>query len=307
MNKKTILDQFASELQRSSDHTRQSRVFYAEKFLEFAEDKPLSEWNKELVYSFLNQLKKEDYADGTIRHIYGIVKRVFDAASVVYEAEKRSLLSSVNPSDATAIAAILKVLAMPPLEWPMGKRGAPEVKEANVVAPALSVEDISKMIRAAKETRLQPAEAACVALSTTFGLRREELARIGPDDIKDGTIFINTVKGGMTRIHQIPQLIIPFITGYDFTQVFSLYGLSSMYCRIENKSGVEHQYGGGWHSPRRTLDTLLMDRLPLVAVRLFLRWKIKSSTEMAFHYYSKDLGLNDSEVFAVHPFLPLWS
>jgi hypothetical protein len=168
------------------------------------------------------------------------------------------------------------------------------------------------MVAAAREGRLEPAETAFVALSTTYGVRREELARVTAQDInldaqyRNGTIFINTCKGGTARLHQIPGEIMPFVAKYPFDRTYSLVQLSQMYHRIEYKSGVDYRPGTGWHSPRRALDTMLMDYLPLPAVRLFLRWKIKGSPDMAIRYYSKELEENDREVFAVHPFLPLW-
>lgn len=303
MDKAEILDRFCDRLRSSSEHVVKHRRFYAEKFLDFAEEPP---WTEATVLGFVKQLESEGYSRGSQRTIYGVVKAVFDAAKSVAEEEKTRLISAVDPSNSTAVAQVLKLLATPPLEWPMPKRSAPTVRDEDVVAPAASVEDIARMIAAAREGRLEPVETALVALSTTFGMRREELALVRPEDIGDGTIFINTVKGGTARIHHIPEEIMPFVTQYPFNRDYSLFQLSSMYHQIEYKSGVEYHPGTGWHAIRRQLDTRLSDYLPLPAVRLFLRWKIKGSPDMAVRYYSKELEENDREVFAVHPFLPLW-
>lgn len=303
MTKEEILGRFCERLRFSSEHVVKHRRFYASKFLDFAGEPP---WGEMTVINFMKELDAEGYSKGTQRTIYGIVKTVFGAARSVVEEEKARLVSSIDPNDATAVAQVLKVLATPPVDWPMPKRSAPRVEDGDVVAPALPVEDIAKMITAAKEGRLELPEAAFVALSTTFGLRREELARVRPEHIKDGTIFVDTVKGGTARIHRIPREIIPFVTQYRFDWVHSLFLLSQLYHQIEFKCGIEHREGTGWHSPRRTLDTRLLDRLPLPAVRLFLRWKVKGSSDMPLRYYSKELAENDREVFAVHPFLGLW-
>jgi len=308
MDKAGILDRFCDRLRSSSEQVIKHRHFYASKFLDFAGEPP---WGETTVINFMKQLDSEGYSRGSQKTIYGIVRAVFDAAKSVAEEEKARLAAAVDPADPTAVAQVLKMLATPPVEWPMPKRSAPVVRDEDVEAPAASVEDMVKMIAAAREGKLETPEAAFVALSTTFGPRREDLARIRAEDVEDGTIFIDTCKGGRKRTHRIPDEILPFVTQCPFPSAQSDQGyspnqLSWMYHRIEYKSGVEYRPGTGWHSPRRRLLTILDDCLPLPAVRLFLRWKTKSSPDMAVRYYSKELEENDRDVFAVHPFLPYW-
>ncbi|GAH58501.1 unnamed protein product, partial [marine sediment metagenome] len=45
MDKQAIIEHFLGDLSRSSEQTRNSRIFYCKKFLEFASGKP---WNKTL-------------------------------------------------------------------------------------------------------------------------------------------------------------------------------------------------------------------------------------------------------------------
>lgn len=303
MTKEEILDRFCDRLKNSSEPVVKHRRFYAKKFLDFAGEPP---WSEKTVNDFVRGLEAEGYSKGTQRTIYGVVRTVFNAARSVAEEEKYRLLSSLDPQNPAAMTEMVAILATPPVEWPMPRGSAPRVEEGDVVAPASSFEDIGKMIVAAREGKLEPAEAAFIALSTTYGLRREELVRIRAEDIKDGTIFIHTCKGGTQRTHIIPEEIAPFVSQYPFDRLYSRFQLIWLYHRVEFKSGVESRPGTGWHSPRRALDTYLMDYLPLPAVRLFLRWKVKSSSDMPVRYYSKGLEANDREVFAVHPFLPLW-
>lgn len=308
MNKRQILDQFQEDLAHSGDHTRSARSYYAKKWLDFADDTPPEQWDKRLVQRFMKQVEKEGYAAGTRRNIYEITRRVFAAAGAVWEAEKRSLLSQIDPHDPNSMPELFKVVISQPPSWPMAKRDGPVVGIDDVVKPALTFDEIAVMIGAAKEGRLAADEAAFLALSTTYGLRREEMKRIAPNDVDYdvGSIFIRTAKGGDPRPHKMAPEIIPYLKGHNFNQEYSLFSLSRLYILIGHKAGVIHCEGAGWHSIRRRLDALLMDKLPIPAVRLFLRWKVRSSSDMPLRYYSKDLDENDTEVLAVHPFTKIW-
>jgi len=308
MNKNQILDQFQEDLAHSGDHTKSSRSYYAQKWLDFAGDTPPEQWDKRLVQKFMKQVAKEGYAAGTQRNIYEIARRVFAAAGEVWESEKRSVLSKIDPHNPNSMPELFKVVISQPPSWPMAKRDGPVVGIDDVVKPALTFEEIETMIGAAKEGKLATDEAAFLALSTTYGLRREEMKRITTNDIdyNVGSIFIRTAKGGDPRPHKLATEIIPYLKRHDFNQEYSLFSLSRFYILIEHRAGGIHREGAGWHSIRRRLDALLMDRLSIPAVRLFLRWKVRSSSDMPLSYYSKDLDENDTEVLAVHPFTKLW-
>jgi len=165
-------------------------------------------------------------------------------------------------------------------------------------------------------------EAAFVALSTTYGLRRIEMVNLEQRDIRirDGTIHIATAKHGRERTHLIPPEIIPCLERYDFNQQISEFGLFVMWHRIEYKIGLNHTNQVGWHSIRRTLNTLLLRRLPEATVMSFLRWKQRTSSHMPFRYsairFVGEEGVTtevvgealdvDNEVFQVHPFIEYW-
>jgi len=297
-----ILARFVDDLWQSSERTRRSRAAVARRFLDFAGDPP---WNRRTVIRFLKHLEKQGYAPMTRRTAYSVVKRVFDAAGLVIEDERSRLISSVDPGDPTAMAQLVKALAIQRPTWDMGKRAAPRVDAKDIVAPALEVEEIRAMVDSAREGKLGTDEAAFLALAVTFGLRREELCRIAPEhiDFSQKTVHILTCKGGDERTHLIPEQILPWLMEHDFSKVYGLWDLWRVYRQIEDKSGVAHRENAGWHSIRRPLDTLLREILPEPMVKSFMRWRMASSSDMTLRYYSKDTREVDLAVYKVHPFL----
>jgi len=271
VSREEILKRFEEDLWQSSDHTLASRLAYARKFLDFAGRSP-EEWDRSLVIRFMKKLDKEGYSKGTQRLIYTITKRVFDAAGV---------------------------------PWLMGKRGAPKVQPSDVLKPTLELEQVSIMVDAAKKGKLASDETAFLALSTTLGLRREELVRIGKEhiDYEAGRIYVLTCKGGIERHQLLAPEIIPYLKGHDFTKPYSLATMSKIYRSIELKAGIEHQDTAGWHSFRRALDTVLV-QWNYIYCKIFLRWKLTG--DMALAYVTLDPLKVDEEVFKHHPFLPFW-
>ncbi|MBA7591875.1 hypothetical protein ES708_34046 [subsurface metagenome] len=135
MTKEEILNRFCERLRSSSEPVIKHRRFYASKFLDFAGEPP---WGEMAVINFMKELDAEGYSKGTQRTIYGIIKTVFGAARSVADEEKAKLASSIDPSDPTTIRQLLKLMATPPVEWPMPRRSAPRVEDKDIVAPVLS-------------------------------------------------------------------------------------------------------------------------------------------------------------------------
>lgn len=139
-------------------------------------------------------------------------------------------------------------------------------------------------------------------------------------NIKDKVIHITTTKHGRERTHLIPDVIIPYIAGYDFDEGISEFGLFTLWYRIEYRIGLQHINQVSWHSVRRTLNTLLLDKLPEAAIMSFLRWKQQTSFHIPYRYSARrfvgrkgmttkvlgDTQEVDSKVFLVHPFLEYW-
>ncbi len=84
--------------------------------------------------------------------------------------------------------------------WSFPRLAMPKVRDGDVRRPMLSHEEVCQMIRRGKEV-LSEREVAYLALSTTYGLRREELSGLGRID---GKVTVDTVKGGPVTTHVVP-------------------------------------------------------------------------------------------------------
>jgi len=180
------------------------------------------------------------------------------------------------------------------------------------------------MVEAAKDDRLDTAPACFLALSTVYGLRREEMCALesGDVDLKHGSIFISTIKHGRERYHLIPAEIKPYLEAHDFSKSYNLTQMSRLFWVIVNGSGLEalKPQRLGWHSIRHTVKTLLDDSgLSLIAVHQFMRWKgAEREFAMDVRYHASHfVGLDgarvvteeaesDKEIFEKHPLLQFW-
>jgi len=170
--------------------------------------------------------------------------------------------------------------------------------------PALSLDEVREIIRWVKKEGSED-EKAYFALSTTYGLRRIELARITSSDIDGDYISVFTAKGGEIRRHLIAPEIAEYIVNYDF-KPRSLPWLSTLFRVVMEKSGLGHKAGYGFHSIRRCLVTALSKSgLQPVYIVKFLRWNTGQGFDMMMQYSQVDEEA-DRRVFEVHPFLPEW-
>lgn len=272
-----VLEAYAQSL--GDKPTAKAYVAYAKKYLDYAGANP---FDKGKVQRFLRYLERDGYSPGSVANIFGIVRRVF------------------------VVNAQL---------WPFRFGEAPVVPEMSVQAPALHPDCIRDMILCPK---LDLQELAFLALSTTYGLRRAEICNLTPEhlDLKSNLIFIETLKHGRQRYHITPAEIKPMLLGYDFGPM-SVTECHYIFMRILHKASVRISEGLGFHSVRRTLNTLLIDSgLPSVVVHDFLRWKRQGMTER--YYVTRFVGKDtpevamsstmkvDLQVFEKHPFLPIW-
>lgn len=284
MSSEEFLQRYSKSLEGTA--TKDSALKVASDFLTFSAGK----LEREVILAYEKYLARGGFAPGTIAKHYRVIRRLF------------------------------KVNEIP---FPMAAREGPVVPEEDVWAPALTPELVEDMIGVAKDGQVTPQEAAFLALSTTYGLRAVELRLLERKDFDlDGaTVFIHSAKGSRQRYHLIPEEILPHVKAYDFKPRLSGSAVQGIYVCLESKAGITHSYGVGFHSIRRTLSTLLEDRLPYQTVRDFLRWKSLSS-DMPGRYYSarRYVGREGVEtismmpsskdadlvVFRSHPFLPCW-
>jgi integrase len=265
-----------------------SRAVYLPKVKRFL-DECEGDFSRRAVERHLNRLREEGYADGTIELVFKTLKRFY----------------KVNG-----------------LEWPFRPMERPTIREKEVFAPALNPMLVEAMIRAAKRGRLNEQETAMLVLSTTYGLRRKELAGLRKSDLRpaERLLFVETAKRGRQRYHIVPDEILPYLERYSFPPVSEM-KVTKIYYSIEKKLGLERMAEVGWHAIRRILNRLLVEAgLPEPVIMSFLRWK-RSHRSMVGLYFSvtivggpEEKGVEvaradrevDEAVFKVHPFVPLW-
>lgn len=202
--------------------------------------------------------------------------------------------------------------------WPFTSDDKP-VAEEEPFAPAFTPKEIEALIRA--RDKYSKGELFYLAVSTTWGLRREEMVRINKRDYTEVSIKIKTAKHGRRVEHIIPDEINPILQNYH-PRLKSRGSLTYVFYRVLNKAGIERRKGYGWHSIRRTLRTLLEwnlaeNRLPLSLVADYMGW---SRTQKGIVYggapmlgvyshpeiISTDPFAIDRLVLGVPPFLKHW-
>jgi len=231
---------------------------------------------------------------------------------------KRQEQGKSDNSLRTEFAILQKLYRANHWDWPLAPEDRPEAP-LEVNTPALTREEVEQLIK--NRELYSKGERFYLAIGTILAPRRIELARIKKRHIQGNTIYIDTAKHGEKRTHLIPDEIIPYIEAYR-PRENNVSSLSAMFGRICKKGLEESKKGYGWHSFRRTIDTLLPIALakadkPLTLIGYFLRWSRRSTgarflgTPMGGVYarpeiLSSDPFFVDREVFEVHPFLPLW-
>ncbi|MBA7590124.1 hypothetical protein ES708_32226 [subsurface metagenome] len=180
-------------------------------------------------------------------------------------------------------------------------------------------DDIEKLIKA--QHLYLKMEIFYLAVSTTFGCRREELARIRKRDYDNNSILIRTAKHGRRVRHLIPDVLKPIFEAYR-PKEHTPDALTIMFHRICRKAEVKMEKGYSFHGVRRTLRTLLEwrlaeNRLPLSLVADYQGWS-KTTKGIAYggapmlgvyahlEVISSDPFAVDRLIYPVHPFLPWW-
>ena len=293
MDNKEILENYAKGL-ASGGKMRGTYIRIAREFLDYVS----GDFTRDAVTKWMNHLRRKyHYSDGSINFAFRVVR-------TLYKRNEKEL------------------------EWPFRRGESPRIREGQIQAPALDPDVIREMIETVK-VGSHSDEAAFLALSSTYGLRREEMIAITPDflRLKDRTIEIATLKHGRERTHLVPEEIMPYLEAYDFSKSFSEFAIMSVWYRLEYRIRLPHIDQVGWHSIRRTLNTLLLDKLPENTVMSFLRWKQRTSSHMPFRYSAqryvgregiatrvvgeaKDVDekvfARDAEGIRIHPFLDYW-
>lgn len=190
--------------------------------------------------------------------------------------------------------------------WGFPKLAMRRVNVDEIWRPVFSKDEVSLMISRGKEV-LMPRELAYLALSTTYGLRREEMCRLEGGELV-GSIKVRTAKGGPVTTHIIPDELVPYLGGFRSAGVCYM---SQVFQRIVRKVGVKANGGYyGWHSIRRALATeLVLADASLLNIMRFMRWSegsVMSELGMLALYARVSQCKVDEAIFDVHPFLPIW-
>ncbi|GAI25865.1 unnamed protein product [marine sediment metagenome] len=177
------------------------------------------------------------------------------------------------------------------------------MENTQIIKPALPKEDIIKLILSTTSGGTAE-EKVYLALSTTYGLRRAEMANLSQQDLdfEENTIFIRTKKGGTPRKHLIPSQILNLLCQHDFSRVPSTSYISRLFHQIGERAGLTFEKGTSWHSVRHRLNIELVEAgLSEIMILNFTRHKYRQS--MVSYYYTPELKKLDEDVFRVHPFL----
>jgi integrase len=253
------------------------------RFLEFVGYRELTHDN---IKAYVEHLRESDYAAGTIKLVWGRIHRFF----------------IVNKID-----------------WPCRTQDTPVVRQSDKYTPAIHPKIILLYIDTAKQGKLSARATAFLALSTTYGLRQNELIKVLATDIdiKSKTILARTSKHGRERLHKLPDEIIPYITKYDYPTI-SKYWADRAYKEIELAAGREHLRETGFHAFRRTIVTEVGNYCTPSVVHSFFRWANMTMEQQytSVQYVGLDTGdenyvvgddlSGDNLVLAKHPFVKAW-
>jgi len=282
--KKTLtpLEKYEAALSCVGESNRRLYLNYADNFIKRTGGAP---WDRGAVLRHLERLRKAEYSDGTIKFIYGVIKRLFAANEV---------------------------------GWPLSKGETPIIRESEVYAPALHPELIRRAIAAAVAGDLSTDEAALLALSTIYGHRREELIETTREDVTTHKhmLLVRTVKKGRERWHHLPVVIQPFLMAYSFPAL-TPHTATAIWLSLEKKAQIPHLEDVGWHSVRRTLIKETGRYCAEMVVHNFFRFSVRTMSQRYFstRYVggeSDEIVMpegdqeNDLAIFTQHPFLADW-
>lgn len=260
------LSTFEADLGRRSPRTRAYYLPIAKRFLTESGDFSRP--------GMIKWLDNSGYCDNSIRTVYYVLKRLCKA------------LDNKFPLDTEFL---------PPLP-----------DEEDIYTPTMSIDNTERVIA---YWRNYPGDylTSLAFMSTIFGLRSVEMTSV---EIRKNSIVVIVAKrkprrGGkrITREHPIPEGMMKYLSGYE---PMSEMTVKYAFWKVCRRAGVKRRYRENWHSIRRRIDTTCIDLgINRTMLKRFLRWT-RDRRDMADVYYHKDFSEVNTEMFKVHPFLPLW-
>ena len=203
-------------------------------------------------------------------------------------------------------------------EWTFEKEDVPvsyEPPKQVVILP----EVVEQLIRA--HPLYTKAEKFYLAVSTTWGCRREDMVRILPKDIQGGVIRLPIAKNHPPKKHRIPDVLLPLFTSYR-PKIHDVSALSYLFQRICKKAGYKRKHRESFHGIRNILDSALnavafTNKVDPAIVPDYMGWtkakrgRAVTGSDIAGHYDHRDIILKDefyydTLIYPIHPFLSLW-
>lgn len=214
---------------------------------------------------------------------------------------KRKLAQSTIDKNLKAIKLLSQIQ-----QWELPDLNMRRVSPDEIRRPILDKDRVISLILTGKHL-LPKTWLSYLALSTTYGLRRIEMARLKPSDLTSKTLTVHTAKGGVKTTHLLAPEIAPYIEGFEPYKDDSL---THIFHKMMVRTGFKADGGFGWHSLRRALVTeLILAGASALNVLRFMRWSDASARGefgMLATYAKKDQTRIDEEIFQIHPFLPFW-
>lgn len=190
-------------------------------------------------------------------------------------------------------------------------RVADEDKPKRKTMPFDRVVDLIKHIKASENARA----GFYGTLVTTYGFRPIEMGRITGENINRDKhlITVQTAKHGRVRTHHIPEVIRPYIYGYEPEMVTDKQ-MNRVWQYVCRDVGIRPPKGYGWYGIRHTLFTYLSNKsgIPAQAIDKWGGWRtgVVSGAGMSNIYNAPDASDMleiDSQVLARHPFIGYWN
>ena len=207
---------------------------------------------------------------------------------------------------------------------PPAARGWEFDSEAESRRPALDAQLVADLIASAKEGTLTARQTSILALTSTYGMRAEEVARVQSRDVDrdGGRLFVKTAKHGVRRWFWLPPEIQPWLQQeWPETNANSVEkAFSAIWGQVLE---IPRPPRTGWHAIRRGLVVALKDAgVPEEDRERFMRWKVKGGMVQLYSRPNVLVGAQgeaparqegdegsrefDAAVWSAHPWLGLW-
>jgi len=195
------------------------------------------------------------------------------------------------------------------LDLPFPELNLPKVRDEDIKRPVFTKAQVQEIIRLSRPS-CSPEQLCYLAISTTFGLRAIELARLSTEDLI-GKLHVNTAKGGPITDHLIPPEIQRFLVPLaSRSGSRPEKGFERVFHNICYRAELRFPKGYDWHAIRRALTTeLILANARILDVAHFMRWSQRTITYkfgMPGLYFRVPQEIVDTGIFKIHPFLPYW-